>query len=65
MDTKNLVIGDFYRDIDKPGIKLAYRGLIKEQPYLGQHMFDPVVDSADYLGSVCTAREVGKYIRPF
>tara|TARA_R110000803_G_scaffold81443_1_gene147395 strand:- start:274 stop:474 length:201 start_codon:yes stop_codon:yes gene_type:complete len=64
MDAKKLVVGEFYRDIDKPGIKLVYCGLVKEQPFIGQHTFDPA-DNGDYLGSICTASEVEKYISPF
>lgn len=65
MKAQDLVVGEFYADIEKPGIKLVYLGVVKDSIFLGQHNFDAFENDEGYQGSICNDEELADFIRPF
>ena len=64
MKAQDLVVGAFYSDTEKPGIKLVYVGVL-EGFYKGQHNFDAEKNPEGYPGSICNDAELAEFIRPY
>lgn len=66
MQASDLVIGNFYTDIEGlKGNKLVYTKVYTEGIVEGQHNFDSVDKDASFFGCICDDTEVIKYIEPF
>lgn len=69
MKASDLVIGNFYIDIERPaGEKLVYTKVLDSTwgPLKGEHVFDSVdSEEENYTGCIGNDNEVAKYIEPF